>query len=190
MPSFCLRGAILSDDPEESSNYVHIQLPKAKHFKAEVISHSEDKVKYLESMTEAVNISRIFRGTQTLGPYLSHLQTAHSYPLAQGPINLPIETFIVGGGPNIQEVLTARTAFVHERSQKCYTWTPMNTGTSAWGAVAPDPDFSKIQEMRLLMEHWKCNLTRASRTTGAKGNNFLQVVTSFNYRNHQVASRK
>ena len=32
--------------------------------------------------------------------------------------------------------------------------------------------------------------TRASRTTGAKGNNFLQVVTSFNYRNHQVASRK
>ena len=31
------------------------------------------------------------------------------------------------------------------------------------------------------------NKTRASRTTGAKGNNFLQIVTSFN---HQVASRK
>ena len=53
--------------------------------------------------------------TETLGPYLSHLQTTDSYPLAQGPINLPIETFIVGGGPTIQEVLTARTAFVHER---------------------------------------------------------------------------
>ena len=158
MQNFCLKGAILSGDPEESSSYVHIQLPKAKHFKAESISHSEDKVKFQESMTEAVNISRIYRATNTLGPYLSHLQTAHSYPLAQGPINLPIETFIVGGGPTVQEVLTARTAFVHESSQKCYKWTPMNTGISAWGAVAPDPNFQEIQGMRLLMEQQKCNL--------------------------------
>ena len=43
MQNFCLKGAILSGDPEESSSYVHIQLPKAKHFKAEAISHSEDK---------------------------------------------------------------------------------------------------------------------------------------------------
>ena len=93
-------------------------------------------------MTEAVNVSRIYSATHTLGPYLSQLQAANSYPLVQGPIHLPIETLIVGCGPTVQEVLTARTTFVHERSQKCYTWTPMNTGTSAWGAVAPDPDFS------------------------------------------------
>ena len=31
---------------------------------------------------------------------------------------------------------------------------------------------------------------RVALQVGAKGNNFLQVVTSFNYRNHQVASRK
>ena len=142
MQNFCLKGAKLSDDPEQSSYYVHIELPKAKHFKAEAISHREDRVRFLKSMTEAVNVSRIYPFTETLGPYLSHLQTAHSYPLAQGPINLPIETFIVGGGPTIQEVLTARTAFVHERSQRCYKWTPMNTGISAWGAVAPDPNLS------------------------------------------------
>ena len=82
MQNFCLKGITLSDNPEESSCYVHIQLPKAKHFEAEDISHSEDKVRFQKSMTEAVNISRIYRATQTLGPYLSHLQTAHSYPIA------------------------------------------------------------------------------------------------------------
>ena len=141
MQNFCLKGATLSDDPEQFSYYVHIELPKAKHSKAEAISHRDNKVRFLKSMTEAVNVSRIYLGTETLGPYLSQLQTAYSYPLAQGPINLPIETFIVGGGPTIQEVLTARTAFVHERSQRCYKWAPMNTGISAWGALAPDLNF-------------------------------------------------
>ena len=60
MQNFCLKGAILSGDSDESSSYVPIQLPKAKHFEAEYMSHSEDKVKFQESMTEAVNISRIY----------------------------------------------------------------------------------------------------------------------------------
>ena len=171
MQNFLLKGVTESEKSGLLMNYMHIQLPKAKHFEPEKLYYWEHKEKYIESMASATSKSRLNYVNENLS-YIP--QTTHSYPLAQGPLNLPIETELVGGAPSAQEVLTARTTFIHENSQICCEWKPIRTGISAWGAVAPDPKF--LSNERHLTSHVAEKLEIENSIQGAASSLEMKVI--------------
>ena len=65
--------------------------------------------------------------------HLDHIFSRHSYPLAQGPVVLPLDQAQwVNANKTTQEVLAERTEFSHEDSQGCYKWFSSKVGTEAW----------------------------------------------------------
>ena len=130
--------------PSKIVKYLHLQLPKAKLFVVKSLDHPQNRILFPAMLSDAVNRSRLDWSTK-LPRFFRHIQTSYTYPIAQGPINLPIETRLVGGGPTAQQVLTARTIFNHSDSQICGKWNYVITGISSWGAIAPDPLLSGIE---------------------------------------------
>ena len=142
METHMVKGII---SPSKVEKYLYLQLPKAKLFVVKSLDHPHHHDHLFPAMlSDAVKRSRLDWGTK-LPRFFRHIQTSHTYPIAQGPINLPIETWLVGGGPTAQQVLTARTIFNHSDSQICGKWNSVITGISSWGAIAPDPLLSGIE---------------------------------------------
>ena len=64
------------------------------------------------------------------------LLSKHPFPLCQGPIILPIDTYLF----NYQEkeelsakiIFENRTMFTHAETQECFEWVPTLTGNNAW----------------------------------------------------------
>ena len=74
--------------PSEAGKYLYLQLPKAKQFVVESLDCSENQIQFPSMLSKAVNRSRLSYSTN-LPRIVHHIQTSHTYPIAQGPINLP-----------------------------------------------------------------------------------------------------
>ena len=80
-----------------------------------------------------------YRGTglhhEASPSHLDHVLSKLDYPLAQGPLVLPIDCNQADNyHKSVQEVIANRTEFRHEEDgQSCFTWLPLKVGVEAWG---------------------------------------------------------
>ena len=82
--------------------------------------------------------------------HLDHVLSKHDYPLAQGPLVLPIDCHQADNyHKSVQEVIADRTEFHHEEGgQRCYTWMPLKVGEEAWGEGKSDKETFCLESVK------------------------------------------
>ena len=94
-----------------------------------------------------------YRGTglhhEAAPSHLDHVLSKHDYPLAQGPLVLPIDWHHADNyHKSVQEVIADRTEFRHEEDgQRCYTWMPLKVGEEAWGEGKFDEETFRVKSV-------------------------------------------
>ena len=94
-----------------------------------------------------------YRGTglhhEAAPSHLDHVLSKHDYPLAQGPLVLPIDWHQADNyHKSVQEVIADRTEFRHEEDgQRCYTWMPLKVGEEAWGEGKFDEETFRVESV-------------------------------------------
>ena len=81
--------------------------------------------------------------------HLDHVLSKHDYPLAQGPLVLPIDCHQADNYHKpVQEVIADRTEFRHEEDgQRCYSWVPLKVGAEAWGKNTSDKETFRVESV-------------------------------------------
>ena len=82
--------------------------------------------------------------------HLDHVLSKHNYPLAQGPLVLPIDGHQADNyHKSVQEVIADRTEFRHEEDgQRCYSWVPSKVGAEAWGEGTSNNETFRVESVK------------------------------------------
>ena len=85
--------------------------------------------------------------------HLDHVLSKHDYPLAQGPLVLPIDCHQAANYHKpVQEVIADRTEFRHEEDgQSCFTWLPLKVGVEAWGEGRCDKETFRVKSVTQII---------------------------------------
>ena len=147
---------VISKTKNNSGKNLSLRLPKAKHFKATIVTNGEKKLQVQKLVNEAVTKDRCynFHERPWVGieenpvfyavTYRTIINTEvprtlqkiilnHPFPLSQGPVILPLDCSVDKEKKTENDVLASKTLFQHDTNQKCCEWHPRISGIYAWG---------------------------------------------------------